>query len=1081
MNGSFLLNIFPAGSLSLTVITTVWIGVWVVVFFNLRLGWVLSGLVVPGYLVPLILIKPWAALVIVAEGAITYLCVWLYSEKFSRFAGLTIFFGRDRFFALLLVSVLVRIVFDILLLPALGEYLNRLFQLNFDYLGNLHSFGLIVVALIANQFWKPGIRRGLFVLLVTVALTAFIVRYILMAFTNFDIGTLAYMYENIAASMLASPKAYIVLLTTAFIASHLNLRYGWEYSGILIPALLALEWYEPFKLFITFSETFIILILASLLLKIPLFQRTTMEGARKLLFFFNVSFFYKFCLAHLIVNFFPRYLVSDFFGFGYLLSTLLAVKMHDKEIAIRMTRAALQTSFMAMLVATGVGFGLTYLPNIMKSTVLPERLDQGKTLEKFNGNLADILRREEVQMYRSIRKNSVPVPQAREIEIFREALKVLQKWQKNKNREQLWEAQNLLSMVQYSPTIVNDRYLILREEQEKRGWGVFILDLKPKTDLQIQVPEPINEWATIYSGLALLKTFSGSSMAIAGSRRNANEDGSADVLGSSTSFFSTFQQTLAPQGILQVRGLTTKMRNILGKTGDSSQADLLNRSFLMISSDLPDGLKLKHLNETISNFVIRWAPPPMNNVLRETGSSKFAELFLTRQDRRSLLFKPYFDVASVSSTNSVQSIVGYLQDWLLTRKGALAPKGSEAYRKPTLEELLFLDREILTPLTKFLSSGRPLNEWSEEQIQELQVLKNSLGLFGYDLQHYHHKVSGHDYLIVAEDGEAANRRYWGTYIFRLGESDGTIIQVPRPLSERNVFEYAVSLFENLKSRALLISGTHPFANSDGSSDVIKLANKENVFNLVNQVLLREAEDTPQLIIQCRAFAGDRELSRPDAMIAAYTGISVGTLPSAKITHLLEILEERYHFTVGLIHGEKEEAGYEVGGIPQAMYLGQARNKEFVNLWLSPTTRAAFRQQTESKPMEDQFLALHIETVTEDLYNYLVSAPIPSSPPPSSDLSQLEKDLADYVYSQDIIALDSLLVSWPNLKFTRVIDVNSKQAFLVALDGNNAPLLVANLKPLHSKGSYYLHPRINREEVSRYIDSRSLWLRLKEKK
>ena len=65
MDDFFPLYIFPEGSLSASVITTVWVGVLVVVFFNLRLGWLLSGLVVPGYLAPLILAKPWAASVII--------------------------------------------------------------------------------------------------------------------------------------------------------------------------------------------------------------------------------------------------------------------------------------------------------------------------------------------------------------------------------------------------------------------------------------------------------------------------------------------------------------------------------------------------------------------------------------------------------------------------------------------------------------------------------------------------------------------------------------------------------------------------------------------------------------------------------------------------------------------------------------------------------------------------------------------------------------------------------------------------------------------------------------------------------
>ena len=98
----FLLPIFPQGALSGSVITTVWIGVAVVVFFNLRFGWVLTGLVVPGYLVPLLLIKPWSVAVIFVESAVTYWLAWLFSEYISRTGLWSSLFGRDRFFAIVL-------------------------------------------------------------------------------------------------------------------------------------------------------------------------------------------------------------------------------------------------------------------------------------------------------------------------------------------------------------------------------------------------------------------------------------------------------------------------------------------------------------------------------------------------------------------------------------------------------------------------------------------------------------------------------------------------------------------------------------------------------------------------------------------------------------------------------------------------------------------------------------------------------------------------------------------------------------------------------------------------------------------
>ena len=118
------LAVFPVGGLSQSVITCVWVGVFVVVFFNLRFGWVLSGLVVPGYLAPLLLVKPVAAVIVIGESIVTFGLVYLFSERASRLGWWPNLFGRDRFFALLLVSVLVRVAFDGYLLPDLADWLD---------------------------------------------------------------------------------------------------------------------------------------------------------------------------------------------------------------------------------------------------------------------------------------------------------------------------------------------------------------------------------------------------------------------------------------------------------------------------------------------------------------------------------------------------------------------------------------------------------------------------------------------------------------------------------------------------------------------------------------------------------------------------------------------------------------------------------------------------------------------------------------------------------------------------------------------------------------------------------------------
>ena len=68
-----LLPIFPNDSAAITVSATVWVGVVVAVVCNLRLGWSLSALVVPGYLVPLLISRPATAMVVFTEAVVTYL------------------------------------------------------------------------------------------------------------------------------------------------------------------------------------------------------------------------------------------------------------------------------------------------------------------------------------------------------------------------------------------------------------------------------------------------------------------------------------------------------------------------------------------------------------------------------------------------------------------------------------------------------------------------------------------------------------------------------------------------------------------------------------------------------------------------------------------------------------------------------------------------------------------------------------------------------------------------------------------------------------------------------------------------
>lgn len=1042
----FVLHIFPAGSLDSSVITTVWIGVLVLSFFTLRLGWVASGLVVPGYVVPILLIKPWAGVAIFLESFVTYFLVWFISEVLSRRGKWSSLFGRDRFFAFLLVSVIVRVLFDGWLLPWIGEYLNNRFALAFDYRNNLHSFGIIIVALIANQFWKSGFFKGLTPLFVTMSVTYVIIRFILMEYTNFTISNLNYMYEDIATSILASPKAYIILLTTAFIASRMNLIYGWEFNGILIPSLVTLMWYHPTKILTTFTESIIILLLSVAVLRLPFFKSMTIEGMRKIVLFFSIGYAYKFILGYLMLFVAPEYKVTDFYGFGYLLPTLIAIKMHDTEAVARTARVTLETSLASLAVASLLGFVLTFMP-----ALFPEKVISGEesrlTMEHVAGTtLVTQMKKEKISLYSGSRTQSFIQPTTEELEAFTAGIGVLLEYVEKQDAALLAKAMALLDAAQYRVRLFEERYFLITEKSVSRGWGIYVIDGKTKGRLLVEIPAPLDEQGVMDAGLWIFKALQGKSLAFAGSARKANMDGSADALTNFNTFFQRFHKEMSRWDVLQVRGYTSETaRRLSGQRSDPNRTDIPRiESTIWVKNRLPEGLDLALLKKILGTYRIEWGNTPFPNIQRESISRGFAELILNKDDIRALIFRQLLPEYGEKITIAQQRIDGYLQDWLLKSKGVIADRGSNVYKAPKIEELLFLDNEVFTPLLTVAEKGYESGQLTAAASNEIRAADAAASALGYRVIRYRHKATGNEYFIVAEDEAAKQRRYWGTYVIRMGTANQYIIQIARPISELNTFEYGVSLFENIRARALLIAGAHPLANTDRSADVIKVDNKENLFNLVNQVILRQHTTEPFLVVQSRAFAFRQGIPFPqvDVLLAFDSGITNPNKLSTLGRGIVEALSAQ-GLAWRFVDGAPDVQGYEVGGIPQALYLNQTEKKEFLALWLSPLARKTYQQQTENRPQDDQFRSLAISTIERDMNEFLGQSRIGESStlPPA-----LRSDLASYLKSHDVVILQSLIDRYPGFRFQRLIDINTKQSFLLVYNPSSELALIVNLFP-----------------------------------
>ncbi len=1082
--------IFPFTSTAITVTTTVWIGVLVAVFFNLRLGWTLSGLVVPGYLVPLLLTRPITAGVILFEAILTYGIVKLISESPRKLPYWSSFFGRDRFFVILLVSVLVRAILDGWALPFIGRIAVEEYGFNFDYRNNLHSFGLIVVALIANYFWKPGVRRGILPLITCVGVTYFIINYLVVGVTNFNIGNFNLLYEDISTSLMASPKAYIIVLMTAYIASWINLRYAWDFNGILIPALLGLLWYDPSKILVTGIECVLLFFMGSYLLKAPVFQRTTMEGGRKLIFFFTVCFIYRLVLCHAWPFVMPGMEVSDSFGFGYLLSTLLAIKAHDKKLSFRMVRATAEVSILGAVVGSLIGFAFFCGPRIqfyfdVKNTNVASQ-NAPDLVTYSTENISELVRIDKILLYEKQKSESYVPPVVNELSIFRNAIEQIKLLPSELPPRSLEEIARQLRNINYELVVSKHRYLYLRETSPANGWGLYVVDKQHPNGLCLQIPAPLDEWATVESGLCLFENIHCSALGIAGTPRRINASTAADVTKSRDSIFNVFHEAFADHVPFQIRGNNSRtLGQIAGmranpQTGFRSAGGL---SQLWIRGTIPSHLRLKRLKQLTGKLEICWNNSPLPNRLRDHTSGDFLELILNHEDRRKLIGQlfvgPNHSAAENAATSMVKVQHNSLRDWMGIQKERIARQGTNEYLPAKLEQMSYLDHEVFTPLIQLMQQIKPTTNgpesqtpgWLTEQVAAYLVpIDVAAKALGYELTVIYDTQINESYVALSEI-ESETRRCWGTFVFRPGMIEDFAVEIPRPLFELRSFDFGVNLFSRPRASVLLVAGAHPRANLDGTADISMGSNKTNLFNLVRHVLLRQLEQRPFLITQARAIQAPVDA---DIVLATDDGTNI----AEDLTPLKQRLHNQLQsdqLSVAFVNGRQETAGYELGILMQATTIQVSQNKEVVSLWLSPSLRTKFREQSENNALAAQFEACDIPLIEQDLIDYLsgYSSTLESVQPPQIPMA-LKNGLNEYANTFDVVKLYSTTKKYADWEFRRLVDHSSGQVFLI-IEQENHLAGVLNLTGFVSQNTMRLD-KFDANQIESFVRSRALWLR-----
>ncbi len=347
-----MISLFPERVLDSSIHTAIIVGLTVVWLLTEFLGWPFVGFVVAGYLSAILLTHVPSFFVICLEAILTYGLAWLAGRGLAR-TGLSFdIFGRDRFLLFVLFSVPVRLLTEGVGGDFLGSTFESIFGLSEYQPEEFHAIGLVLVPLLANTFWKLGLASGVLHTTVSVGLTYGILAGVFVPFTNLHMGRFELTFESAALDFAGSADLYILFLTTAMIAARNSLRFGWDVGGILVPSLIALTITEPSKFLATIVEVVVLVLAYRLLRKIPALARLDLEGPRTLFAVCLLSYALKFSMSWLSVLLAQPLYVSDFFGFGYLLTALLAARCIAQNQITRVVMPAIVTAVQGFTVGS---------------------------------------------------------------------------------------------------------------------------------------------------------------------------------------------------------------------------------------------------------------------------------------------------------------------------------------------------------------------------------------------------------------------------------------------------------------------------------------------------------------------------------------------------------------------------------------------------------------------------------------------------------------------------------------------------------------------------------------------------------
>ena len=544
-------SLFPGAGFESSLLTAVLVGLVVTWLLNETLGWSFAGLVAPGYLASIFLVRPSAGVVVIVEALMTYSLVHVLGRVLSSRVHFGPLFGKERFFAMLLASVGVRAVVEGWLLGWVS-HLSTTWGAPIDDGSGLYAVGLVIIPLLANAVWSPGLVRGSQQLAVNTLITYLVLSVGLIPYTNLMIGDFELSFEDVAAGFAASPNAYLVLLTSAFAATLVGRRLHWDVGGTLVPGLLAVACLTPSKALATVLEVVLALLVAAPLRGLGFFRTAP---SRRLMAAFGLLYLVRLGIALVADNSHWGVHVSDLWGFGYILPALIVERIWaaGKPLVVLGPIVALSIS----------GVLLGSLSGLVLERFLPTQHDK-RSFANISMKTTSIDRELVVAPYRVNRKAPTlesPALSLNEIVMFRSVI------QSAKLGDAMQAAQRgakiglELAEFQGGWAIRES----LQPNQEPRGFGTILLFRDPEsTGPVVEVPYPADEPSASAAAGVLAKEIQARAILLGGYSQHALR---SHQKAWAVSHFALAKKALSPSG----RVIRLRVGKTLRQTGRALQ------------------------------------------------------------------------------------------------------------------------------------------------------------------------------------------------------------------------------------------------------------------------------------------------------------------------------------------------------------------------------------------------------------------------------------------------------------------------------------------------------------------------------